>query len=115
MIRLEDTLLSWGSEDFINVFKTEIRGLDINLLPLHKALSAGSYVRDEGLDVMILNCSESEGSLIIKTGIFFQGVISGCNCADDPSPGDATTNEYCELQFTINKLSAEFDVALLTE
>ncbi len=54
------------------------------------------------------------GSVRVKAGIFYKGVIAGCNCADDPSPIDEQ-NEHCVVQFLIDRLTAEASVTLLTE
>lgn len=115
MSKLTTVVSSWGNDDFSSVIRSELLTLDASLLPLQNALSAGHYVSDEAFDIMILSCSECNDNIIVKAGVFYLGVISGCNCADDPSPGNASTTEYCELQFTINKLSAEFNVVLLAE
>ncbi|MDH5358989.1 MAG: hypothetical protein OEX03_00435 [Gammaproteobacteria bacterium] len=115
MSKLTAAISLWGNDSFSRVIRSELLTLDASLLPLQSALSAGHYVSDEAFDITILNCSECKDNIIVKAGVFFRGVISGCNCADDPSPGNASTNEYCELQFTINKISAEFNVVLLAE
>jgi hypothetical protein len=82
------------------------------LLPLQQGLSYGSYASHENLSVLILNVLEKHDSIRVKTGAFFTSVIAGCNCADDPTPIDEHT-EYCEVQFDINKLTAETTVSLI--
>ena len=61
---------------------------------------------------MILGASEEAGIIFARAGIFYTSIIAGCNCADDPSPVDEQT-EYCEIQFEINKKTAETTVQLL--
>ena len=63
---------------------------------------------------MILNTAEENDSIQVKAGIFYTGIIAGCSCSDDPSPTDEQ-NEYCELQFIINKNTAETSVNLLNQ
>lgn len=63
---------------------------------------------------MILNTTEENDSIQVKAGIFYAGIIAGCSCSDDPSPTDEQ-NEYCELQFIINKDTAETSVNLLNQ
>lgn len=63
---------------------------------------------------MILNTTEENDSIQVKAGIFYTGIIAGCSCSDDPSPTDEQ-NEYCELQFIINKNTAETSVNLLNQ
>jgi hypothetical protein len=50
----------------------------------------------------------------VKAGIFYTGVIAGCSCADDPTPVDEL-NEYCVVQFDIDRMTAETTVRLLAE
>ena len=61
---------------------------------------------------MIILVADDEGFIHVKAGIFYSGIIAGCSCADDPTPVDEQ-NEYCEVQFEINKKTAEATVALL--
>jgi hypothetical protein len=88
--------------------------LDARLLPLQQGLSASSHVTNRPVQAMILNVAEESGWVRVKAGIFYTGVIAGCNCADDPSPIDEQ-NEYCVVQFVIDRLTAEASVTLLAE
>jgi hypothetical protein len=51
---------------------------------------------------------------MLKAGVFYTGIIAGCSCSDDPSPVDEQ-NEYCDLLFTIDKLTAETQITLLVD
>ena len=75
-------------------------------------LSTSSYALDGELNVLIIRVSDEENFIRAKVGIFYTGIIAGCSCADDPTPGEEQ-NEYCEVQFRINKMTAETTVALL--
>ena len=86
--------------------------MDPALLPLQQGLSLSSYVGKSPVSAIILNTTEKTDSIQIKAGIFYTGIIAGCSCSDDPSPTDEQ-NEYCEVQFTINKNTAETTVTLL--
>ena len=86
--------------------------MDPALLPLQQGLSLSSYVGKSPVSAIILNTTEKTDSIQIKAGIFYTGIIAGCSCSDDPSPTDEQ-NEYCEVQFTINKTTAETTVTLL--
>ncbi len=112
MIKLKKTLLSHNSADFNKVAKEEISNIDPALLPLQKGLSLSSYVGKTPFTIVILNSLDNTGYLNIKTGVFYTGIIAGCSCSDDPSPVDEQ-NEYCELQFVINKNTYETEVQLL--
>ena len=114
MIRLPKSLNAWGSPGFKDVLKQEIEQLDGQHLPLQQGLTASSHVTDRPIQVMILSVSEEPARISIKAGIFYTGVIAGCNCADDPSPIDEQ-NEYCVVQLDIDRVTAQTTVTLLAE
>jgi hypothetical protein len=114
MIQLTKSLKAWGSPSFQDVLTDEIRHLDAAALPLQQGLSQGSYASHDGISVMIISIAEEPGCIRIKTGIHFTGIIAGCNCADDPTPVDGHP-EYCEVQFTIDRQTAETTVTLLQD
>ncbi|MGD2119433.1 MAG: hypothetical protein PVG66_13810 [Chromatiales bacterium] len=114
MIRLPKSLAAWPDADFDAVLKQEIEQLDTRLLPLQQALSQSSHVKQDGFSVMLISCNEQADQLHIKTGVFFKGLIAGCNCADDPTPMDEYS-EYATLLFAIDKTTADTQVSLLAE
>ena len=112
MIILKKSLAAWQSSAFNKVFKEEIANLDDTLLPLQEGLSYTNFADGSDMSVIVLNTLENEKSLHIKTGIFYQGFITGCNCSDDPTPPDSHT-EYCEIRFEIDKQTAQTTAVLL--
>lgn len=114
MIQLNKSLNVWGTPEFSDVLQQEIAQLDRDLLPLQQGLTISSHVTDRPVQAMILDLSEEAGLIRVKAGIFYTGIIAGCSCADDPTP-IAEQNEYCVLQFCINKQSAETTVTLVPE
>ena len=112
MIILKHTLASFGLPNFNQVAKNEISQINKALLPLQKGLSLSSNLGPSPISVVILNSVEETNQIIIKTGIFYTGIIAGCSCSDDPSPTDEQ-NEYCEILFSIDKENAETKVKLL--
>lgn len=114
MIRLSKSLTAWGSSEFPHTLQYEIAQMDSGLLPLQQGLSISNYVTDSPLQAMILDQSEDADLIRVKAGIFYTGIIAGCSCADDPTP-IAEQNEYCVLQFCIDKQSAETTVTLIAE
>jgi len=114
MLRLPETLNAWGSSNFRDVFKQEVEKLGGQDLPLQQGLAASSHVSDRPIQVMILSIAEEPECIRVRAGIFYTGVIAGCNCADDPSPIDEQ-NEYCVVQFVIDKTSSESIVSLLAD
>ncbi len=112
MIRFTNALQAWGNDDFEAVLKTDIEQLSVGELPLQRGMSASGYALDKEINVMILNVAETASCIQIKAGIFFLGTIPGACCADDPTPVDAQ-NEYCEVEFELDKTTAEATVSLV--
>jgi hypothetical protein len=114
MLKLTDSLEAWGGPDFETVLKEEIQKLDHSILPLQEGLSQSSHVSDTKIGIVILKASEYRDSICVKAGVFYAGIIAGSCCADDPTPISENT-EYCEVLFTINKITAETVVTLHSE
>lgn len=114
MFRLDHALRAWGRPEFEAVLKNEIAQLGAGQLPLQQGLASGNYVADEPITVMLISVAEMENVIRVKAGIFYQGVIGGCSCADDPTPA-SDINEYCVVQLDIDKTTAATAVALVTE
>ena len=114
MIRLADSLGAWGSSRFDETFNIEVGRLDSMQLPLQQGLTQSSYVSESNFTVVILNACDTVNNIYVKAGIFFAGVNAGSCCADDPTPLNEQT-EYCEIQFVINKSTAEATIKLLQD
>jgi len=118
MITLPISLKSWHKNGFDETFKQnlklELALVDHEHLPLQQGLSLSSYVSNEKISVIIHKTEETPKSIIIKSGIFYSGIIAGCSCSDDPSPID-TQNEYCDLMIDIDKTTAEASISLIIE
>lgn len=112
VIRLLNSVAAWGTPDFENVLKDEIQNIEPDLLPLQAGLSQSSYVSDSDISVLVLNVTETADDIHAKTNVFYAGIIAGSCCADDPTPICEQT-ECCEMQFAINKLTAETTVTLV--
>ena len=114
MIKLPNALKFWDTPDFNGVLKNEIQNIDLRLLPLQDGLAQTSYVSNADIGVLILSVTETANLIRAKTGIFYAGIIAGSCCADDPTPVCEQT-EYCEVQFDIDKTTAETTVTLLKD
>jgi hypothetical protein len=114
MIKLSKALAAWNTPGFETSLKQEIVQLDVKQLPLQQALSNCNYTNGDNRKIIVMSVSDETDSIRVKTGIFYTGIVAGCNCADDPSPVDEV-NEYCEMEFDINKKNAETSVRLLNE
>lgn len=114
MIKLEKSLHAWGTPDFQVVLKQEIAALKAGQLPLQQGLSTGNYVSDAPITLTIHSVAEIEKVIRVKAGIFYQGIIGGCSCTDDPTPA-SDINEYCEVQLDIDKTTAVTAIVLVLE
>lgn len=112
MIRLTKSLQAWGMPNFEAVLKEELEEIGRDLLPLQQGLATTSHVTESPHKVMIINVTDEADMLRVKAGIFYSGMVIGCSCADDPTP-ISEQSEYCEVQFAIDKKTAETTVVLL--
>ena len=113
MITLTRSVKYWGSPGFEDAFKVEVGALNNEQLPLQQGLTHSSYVSDSNFNVVILNSSETITAIHVKTGIFYAGIIAGSCCSDDPTPMNEQA-EYCEVEFDIDKSTAETKITLLS-
>lgn len=111
MIQLAHSLSSWGSKHFNRSFIDEVTQLPLQQLPLQQAMSVGNFASKHNLEILINQQHEDNEFIYIKCGIFFSSLISGCNCADDPTPIDYNT-EYCEMLFKINKKCGDTHISI---
>ncbi|MGB0712599.1 MAG: hypothetical protein ACPGUC_03460, partial [Gammaproteobacteria bacterium] len=70
-----------------------------------------SAVAPSPIKVVVLSVTADVGDTEVRVGVFYAGVIAGCNCADDPTPMDEE-NEYCELRlrFGSEGVKPEFEL-----
>ncbi len=114
MIDLCTVVNAWGTPAFNDIVKIELEQMGVEQLPLQQALSFSSIALDTNIKALPLSCVETDNSIIVKVSIFYTGLISGCHCADDPSPLDEQ-NEYCEIQLAIQKTSGDTMISLLAD
>ncbi len=105
-MKLTECLKAWGGSDFARLFKAEVESLRVDELLLQQQLCRGSVALDDDFEVMLLSSREEDGWLRVKAGVFFRGIIAGSCCIDDPTPVEPQ-EEYCELQFRIDRNSGE--------
>jgi hypothetical protein len=114
MIHLKNSLLAWGRDDFIHVLSAEIEALPCEALPLQEGLRHSSQVSAEPFDVIIIRVDESADQILAVASLFYSGVVTGCSCADDPTPIDTLT-ENCMLEIHLNKLDATASFSLVAD
>jgi hypothetical protein len=114
MIRLPDSLSTWGTADFRLALKRELETLGPAGLPLQQGLSASSYALDDPVTVVVMGADDDAQAIRARVGVFYSGIIAGCSCADDPTPVEAQ-NEYCELEISIDKTTAAARIDLAAD
>ena len=112
MIRLPAVLDVWGRPEFDSVLKRELEQLEPEMLPLQRALTRSSNVANEPRQVVVLAATDEGDRVEARVSVFYAGVVSGCSCADDPTPPD-TVAEHCQLRVSIGKSDASLFVELL--
>ncbi|MCW8929308.1 MAG: glucosamine--fructose-6-phosphate aminotransferase [Gammaproteobacteria bacterium] len=110
MTKLPKSLKSWGSENFKKVLKQELEALDNGTLPLDQATCQGGKADGSKISALINSTTENEISIMINVGVFFDEIIAGCNCGDDPM----SENTYCDLLVTIDKRTSEGHFSIKT-
>lgn len=114
MLQLSQSLAAWQTDQFDDIFKDEVACLDIEQLPLQQALTQGSYASKRDIKVTINTMSETQGTLQVRAGIFYSGILPGCACSDDVAP-ESVYPEYCSVLIVIDKVTAEARVELLAD
>ncbi|MEW6163687.1 MAG: hypothetical protein AB1642_01350 [Pseudomonadota bacterium] len=110
MIHLPASMRAWGTPDFAAALKRELAACGA-ALPLQQAVAASGVALDDGLEVMLIAVRAEGGCIHARVGVFFAGVVAGCNCADDPTPVEALP-EYCELALRLDPSTALATVTL---
>lgn len=111
MPKFTTSLTNWGSDSFSQTLKNEMENLEASVLPLDKGTTQGGLVDDSNISATIINFTEEEGYIQAKVGVFFNEIIGGCSCGDDP----LSENAYCEIQVSIDKATAEAEFSVTSE
>ncbi|MDH5472618.1 MAG: glucosamine--fructose-6-phosphate aminotransferase [Gammaproteobacteria bacterium] len=111
MQKLTASLNAWNTESFNHTLKNEIENLAPGILPLEQTTTQGGMVDDKNISATITSSSETGELIQVKTGIFFNEIIGGCSCGDDP----ASENAYCEIMISIDKKTATATFKIITE
>jgi len=102
-LNLKSVLSSWGADDFSVLLTNSIGALPDNSLPLQQGISQGDMASERPEKITIMNSDENDVQIIVKLGVFFTEIISGCSCGDEPE----SLNGYCEMELTIDKQSGD--------
>ena len=109
MLQLPHSARAWSSDAFAGTLKGEIENLAAGTLPLDKGVSSGGRVDDSRITAIVLRSRDDGEAIQAEVGIFFDEIIGGCSCGDDPQP----QNAYCELRVRIDKATGEAVFALI--
>ena len=113
-ICLPQSLKAWQLANFKQQLNAELKTLSLQQLPLQAALQHSSVALIDDLSVIILKSSDTVEAIQLKVGLFYTGMVAGCNCADDPNDASQQLeNEYCEVLITLNKSTAEAEIIAL--
>ena len=93
----------WEKPGFSQYFLSELNNLKVEDLPLQDCCQYSSVIEPESLAFRLIAQQMHSKYLLIKFGVFFQEVLSGCACSDDPSQAMIHENNYCELELRIEK------------
>lgn len=113
MFTLERSLAAWGTPGFDAALKGELAQHAADL-PLQQALAHSSTVADTPITVLLQRAAEEPGAIRVRAGIFYEGLLGGCACANDPTPESPYT-EYCEVEVAIDVASGAARVRLLED
>jgi hypothetical protein len=102
MPRLPRSLAAWRSDAFAAALKAEVQALGPVALPLHRLASTG-HALDTQVSVTLIGSWESEGTIVVRLGVFFEEILPGCSCGDEPEPQPA----YGEMVLSIDKSTAQ--------
>jgi len=111
MPELSESLRAWGTDDFPRILKAEIECLPPGTLPLHLGTTQGGMVDDSDITATVIRHTETEGVIEARVGVFFQEIVGGCSCGDDP----LTAHAHCELRVTIERGSGEARFVVILE
>jgi hypothetical protein len=102
--RLTASLAAWGEADFAEILQHELTALSPEQLPLS---TATGYAESEGLTLTLIRKAEEPDCLRLRVGVFFEQILVGCSCGDEPLREPA----YCELELVIDKADAKTKIS----
>jgi len=114
MINLKSVVAAVDTRAAADILKRELEKLDGLTLPLQQGLSRSSFTDGSDFGVTVLGLHREQHTLRARIGIFYKGIVAGCNCADDPTPV-AEIDEYCEVELLINSEDGNASARLLSD
>ena len=109
MTLLGTSLAACGAGRFEAALKAELVSLPPGSLPLQQATSQGGIVDENSITVSVLSSELSAGRIESRVCVFFDEIVGGCNCHDDP----VASHSQCILLVGIDRRTGEADFTLL--
>lgn len=111
MPKLPVSACAWQSGTFAQALKCEIEALGTGSLPLEQGTTQGGFVDDGNVTAVVLNVADGDQHIHSEVGVFFNEIVAGCNCGDEPE----SINVYCRLKLRIDKATAEAEIDLIPD
>ena len=93
-----------ASEDVLSAcLAAALKTLPPGSLPLQACCAQGGLPDPETLAVSILGLTREPDRLVARAGIFFDEVVGGCSCHDDP----VRANAYCRIEVIVSRADGE--------
>lgn len=96
-MNLLDALRQWPGESFAAALKAALERLPAHELPLGGG--GGLTVTDGPITVSILEAEATAAAIIAKVGVFYEEILAGCACGDEPQ----TTAAYRRVRVIIDQ------------
>jgi hypothetical protein len=110
-MKLEPLLDAWHDATFPAALKQTLELLPAKALPLQQATTQGGLVAATGHEVTVLQVKGTDDRIHAETGVFFNEIVGGCSCGDDPLEARA----YCRMAVDIDRQTGEALFTLLPE
>jgi hypothetical protein len=78
-----------------------IQSLPVDALPLAAACDHGGFIAPDSVRVSVGRCETQSDTAVVHVGVFFDELIGGCNCSEDP----VATPAYVEIVVRVDLAS----------
>jgi hypothetical protein len=103
MTKLRQSAEAFGRDGFERTLKRELEALGPDSLPLQRGTHRGGQVDDSDISVTVIDAAQEGGLVVARIGVFFNEIVGGCSCGDDP----LCENAFCEIRVEIDRATAE--------
>lgn len=100
---LKKAVAAYRTDRFIAELQAGLAALGADQLCLHQATVMGGHVDADQISVTVLSVVDEDAGPVARVGVFFNEVLGGCSCHDDP----VATPAYCELDVGLDAGTGE--------